>query len=197
MIPTISLYIFKDRINKRGEVKIHIRFTSNRKSSYKSTNLAIPINMWDEKKQKVKSTYKLSNAINMLLERKVSAIPEELMLMALKTKYISSNQAKKHAFNKANISFFNLVDEYLDGFLKEEKIGTYDKSKSIFSKFEEFLGGRSATFYDIDQKCITDYQFYLKSKFKNKVNTIYTNIKSIKRIFSIAIERGLITKPTT
>ena len=77
MIPTISLYVFKERRNKRGEVKIYLRFTSNRKSSYKSTNISVPYKMWDEKKQKVKSTFKLSNPTNMLLERKLSEVREE------------------------------------------------------------------------------------------------------------------------
>jgi len=44
--------------------------------------------MWDEKKQKVKSTFKLSNPTNMLLERKLSEVREELMHSALRNKHI-------------------------------------------------------------------------------------------------------------
>lgn len=65
MIPTISLYVFKNSKTKQGLVKLYIRFTSNRKSSYKSTNIVVPFNMCDQIKQKVKSSYKLSNAANM------------------------------------------------------------------------------------------------------------------------------------
>ncbi len=193
MLPTITFYAFKNRRNKRGEITIYFRFTSDRKSSYKSTNISVPYNLWDQSKQKVKSSYKLSNATNMLLERKMSEIREELMLLAVRTKHISSKQARNLSFSKTNLSFFEMVDKYLESFLKDDKIGTHDKYKSIFNKFEEFLGGRSATFYDIDAKCLTDFQSYLKSKFNNKVNTVHTNMKSIKRIFNLAIEKGIIT----
>jgi hypothetical protein len=90
MIPTISFYVFKNRQTKRGEVKVYLRFTNDRKSNYKSTNVSVPANMWDHNKQKVKSAYKLSNATNMLLERKISEVREELLHTALKNKHISS-----------------------------------------------------------------------------------------------------------
>lgn len=193
MIPTISFYVFKNRRNQRGEVKIYIRFTNDRKSNYKSTNVTVPFNMWDEKKQKVKSAYKLSNATNMLLERKISEVREELMHSALKNKHISSKQARNIAFSKSNLSFFKIADEYVAKFLKDEKFGSHDKYKSIYSKFEYFLGSRNATFYDIDTKCLNDFQYYLKTEYHNKVNTIHNNLKAVNRIFNIAIERGVIT----
>jgi site-specific recombinase XerD len=193
MIPTISFYVFKNRQNKRGDVKVYLRFTNDRKSNYKSTNVSVPANMWDHNKQKVKSAYKLSNATNMLLERKISEVREEIMHSALKNKHISSKQARNIAFSKSNLSFFKIADEYVAKFLKEEKFGSYDKYKSIYSKFGNFLGGRSATFYDIDIKSLNDFQYYLKTECKNKVNTIHNNLKAVNRIFNIAIERGIIT----
>ena len=193
MIPTISFYVFKNRRNQRGEVKIYIRFTNDRKSNYKSTNVTVPFNMWDEKKQKVKSAYKLSNATNLLLERRISEVREELMHSALKNKHISSSQAKNLVFSKTYLSFFKMVDKYLSDFLKDDKIGSHDKYKSIYLKFELFLGGRSATFYDIDANCLIDYQHYLKTTHNNMVNTIRGNMQAIRRIFNLAIEKSIIT----
>lgn len=193
MIPTVSLYVFKNRKTKRGLAKLYIRFTSNRKSSYKSTNVVVPFNMWDPIKQKVKSSYKLSNATNMLLERKISEAREELMHAAVRSKHISSHQAKSIVFNKVNLSFFGLVDEYLDNFNKQDKIGSYDKYKAIFGKFQTFLGNRSVSLHDIDSKCLLDFQYFLKTNCKNKVNTIHGNMRAIQRIFSIAVERNIIS----
>lgn len=193
MIPTISLFAFKNRRNKRGEVKIYIRFTQDRKSSYKCTNIALPSNMWDFAKGKVKSTYKLCNAVNMLLEKQLSEIRQDLMVTAMKTKHISSTQAKKLVFNKLNLSFFKLSEEVMDNFEKDGKIGMRDRIKTVFAKFEEFLGSKNATFYDIDEKVLLDFQNHLRTKYENKVNTIQGNMKIIRRIFSIAIERSIIT----
>lgn len=193
MIPTISLFAFRNRRNKRGEVKIYIRFTQDRKSSYKCTNIAVPHLMWDFNKGKVKSSYKLCNAINMLLEKQLSEIRQDLMVTAMKTKHISSTQAKKLVFNKLNLSFFNLAKEVMDNFEKDGKIGMRDRLKTVFAKFEGFLGTKNATFYDIDEKVLLDFQNHLRTKYENKINTIQSNMKSIRRIFSIAIERGIIT----
>jgi site-specific recombinase XerD len=63
----------------------------------------------------------------------------------------------------------------------------------VFAKFEEFLGSKNATFYDIDEKVLLDFQNHLRTKYENKVNTIQGNMKIIRRIFSIAIERSIIT----
>ena len=193
MLPTISLFVFKHRITKNGEVCIYIRFTNDRKSSYKSTGISVPKNMWDFSKNKVKSTYKLSTPINMLLEKKISEIRHDLLIKAMKVNTITSKQAKKLAFNNLNRSFFALALEYQNDFVKSGNIGMKDRVKTVLAKFERFLGGRTATFYDIDLQVITDFQNYLKNEYGNKVNTIQSNLKTIRRVFSIAIERGIIT----
>lgn len=193
MLPTISLYVFKSRVNKRGMANIYLRFTNDRKSSYISTKISVPYSYWDPLKQKVKPGYKLANVANMLLERKLSEIREQLMITSLKTKHISSQQAKRTIFGKTRLSFFALCDEYTENFKLDHKIGSADRVKSIFLKFEQFLGGRKATFYDIDEKVLLDYQHYLRDKLKNMVNTVHSNMKTIRRIFSIAINKGIIT----
>lgn len=192
MIPGIALFVFKNKVNKNGEVKIYIRFTNNRRCSYVCTNILIPIRFWDKKRQRVKPSLGQANAINMLLERKMSEMREQLMIKALGVRHITSKQAKSLGIKKGDLSFFALADSYVDQLKKSGKIGTADKVRSIFTKFEEYLGGRSATFYDIDENVLTDYQAYLRNTLNNSVNTIHTNLKTIRRIFSIAIEKNII-----
>lgn len=192
MIPGIALFVFKNKVNRNGEVKIYIRFTNNRRSSYICTNIQIPLKFWDNKRQRVKPSYGQANSINMLLERKMSEMREQLMIKAMSVRHITSKQAKSLGLKKGDLSFFTLADTYISQLSKSDKIGTADKVKSIFSKFEVYLGGRSATFYDIDESVLTDYQAYLRNKLNNSVNTIHTNLKAIRRVFSIAIEKNII-----
>ena len=194
MIPSVTLTVLKEKANKKGDVKVYIRFTSNRKSAYICTQITIPIASWDFKRQKIKSSFKQANLCNMLLERKVSEIREKLMIHALTSGHITANQAKKLALRKSNFSFFSLSDEYVDRLEKENKIGSADKVRAIFNKFENFLGGRSVTFYDIDEKVLLDYQAYLRDELENGVSTIHTNMKTIRRIFSMAVERNIISE---
>jgi site-specific recombinase XerD len=128
----------------------------------------------------------------MLLERKLSEIREQLMVKAMHTRHISHRQAKTLAVKKGDLSFFALSDNYIDQIVKSGQIGTADKTRSHFTKFEQYLGGRGASFYDIDEMVLVEYQAYLKNQLGNSVTTIYTNLKSIKRIFAIAVEKDII-----
>jgi len=114
MIPGIALFVFKDKVNKNGEVKIYIRFTSNRRSSYVCTNILIPVKFWDNKRQRVKSSFGQANAINMLLERKMSEMRGQLMIKAMGVRHITSKQAKSLGVKKGDLSFFALADSYVD-----------------------------------------------------------------------------------
>ena len=111
----------------------------------------------------------------------------------MNTKHISSRKAKETTLNKKEDSFFALVDQYLDELRMQGKIGTADKSKAIFNKFEKFLGSRKVSFYDIDQTLLFNYQQTLKDQYSNKTNTIHSNLKTIRRIFSLAVKRKIIS----
>jgi len=192
MIPTVNLYIFKSRVNARGEAKVLIRLTSMRRSSYINTHVSVPVKYWDCKKQRVKPGYALSGATNALLDKKLLDVRQKLLESALTNQVISPSTAKRVVSKKGCYSFFDLADEYVSDVRKSGKIGSADKIQSIFKKLETFLGSRTATFFDIDYRRIKDYEHYLIKDLGNKANTIVTNLKTIKRIFNIAIERGLI-----
>ena len=192
MIPGVSLFVFKNKVTKSGDVKIYIRFTNNRRCSYICTNISIPMKFWDQRHQRIRPTYKLANATNMLLERKLSEIREQLMVKAMHTRHISHKQAKTLAVKKGDLSFFALADDYIEQIVKSGQIGTADKTRSHFTKFEQYMGNRSASFYDIDELVLVEYQAYLKNKLGNSVTTIHTNMKSIRRIFTIALDKDII-----
>jgi integrase/recombinase XerD len=192
MIPGVSLFVFKSKVTKNGEVKIYIRFTKNRRCSYICTNISVPMKCWDFRHQRLRPSYKLANPTNMLLERKMSEIREQLMIKALHSKHITHRQAKSLAIKKSELSFFAIADAYVDQITKAGQVGSADKIRSIFTKFEHYLGNRNITLYEIDETVLIEYQAYLKNKLGNSVTTIHTNLKSIRRVFSIAVEKGII-----
>jgi len=192
MIPTLNYYVFSDRVNKLGEASIFLRFTMNRKSSYINTKIKVPVKFWDKQKQKVKPTYKLAAVTNHLLERKMLDTKEKLLNDALNKNVITSRKAKETIVSNKSTNFFELVDHYLNDLKLQGKIGTIDKAKSIFSKFEKFLGSKNISLHDIDEDTLNKYQNELREKYKNKINTIHSNLKTIRRIFSIAVRRKII-----
>jgi site-specific recombinase XerD len=128
----------------------------------------------------------------MLLERKLSELREQMMVKALHTRHITHKQAKSLAVKKGELSFFVLADTYIDQIVKSGQIGTADKTRSHFTKFEQYLGNRNISLYDIDENVLIEYQAYLKNELRNSVTTIHTNMKSIRRIFTIAVEKDII-----
>jgi integrase/recombinase XerD len=193
MIPTVSLYIFKSRVNSRGEGKVFIRFTFKRRSTYLNTNIVVPYKYWDPKRQRIKPGYTLAVATNALLDKKLLEIRQQLISNAMTSPVLTSAAAKKTVSREGGFSFFELCDEQLSDLRRAGKVGTADKIQSIYKKFEQFLGGRSATIFDLDQRLLKDYEHYMRNKLGNKQNTIQTNLKAIRRIFSIAVENNWIT----
>lgn len=192
MIPTLNYYVFTNRVNKRGEASVFLRFTMDRKSSYINTKIKVPFKFWDTQKQKVKPTYKLAAVTNHLLERKMLDTKEKLLNDALNKNVITSRRAKETIVSNKSTNFFELVDHYLNDLKLQGKIGTIDKAKSIFFKFEKYLGSRNISLHDIDEDTLNNYQNELREKYKNKVNTIHSNLKTIRRIFSIAVRKKII-----
>lgn len=105
------------------------------------------------------------------------------MVKAMHTRHISHKQAKTLAVKKGDLSFFALVNDYIEQIVKSGQIGTADKTRSHFTKFEQYLGRWNASFYDINELVIIKYQAYLKTILGNTVNTVHTNLKSISSIF--------------
>lgn len=108
MIPGISLFVFKNKVKKNGDAKIYIRFTNNRRCSYICTNITVPFKYWDVRHQRVKPSYRSANAINMLLERKLSELREQMMVKALHTRHITHKQAKSLAVKKGDVYEFRI-----------------------------------------------------------------------------------------
>jgi len=85
-----------------------------------------------------------------------------------------------------------LVNDYIEQNVKSRKIGTADKTRSNFTKFEQYLGRWNPSFYYISELVMIKYQAYLKTILGNTVNTVHTNLKSIRRIFTIPVDKDLI-----
>jgi integrase/recombinase XerD len=193
MIPTLNYYVFTNRVNKRGETSVFLRFTKDRKSSYVNTKIKVPVRYWDQMRQRLKPGYSLATITNVLLEKKMLEVKEKLLNEAMHKNFITSRKAKETIVSKQSHNFFVLVDQYMNDLNLQGKIGTIDKSKSIFVKFEKFLGSRNISLHDIDEDTLNRFQNELREKYKNKTNTIHSNLKTIRRIFSIAVRKKIIT----
>jgi integrase/recombinase XerD len=181
MIPSVSYYLFKNRVNGRGESSVFIRFTQARKSSYVNTNIKVPAKFWDPIKQRMKKGCNQANLINLLLDKKMLDTKEKLLNQALRVNFITSRKAKESITSSRSNNFFGLAEQYINELKLKGKVGTVDKVESIFNKFATFMGTKNVTLYDVDEDLLNRYQDELRKKHKNKPNTIHSNLKTIRR----------------
>ena len=79
--------------------------------------------------------------------------------------------------------------------MSNNKIGTYDKSKSIIKKLKDYLthiNEGQLFFQSITPEFLEKYEVYLRDKKNNKPNTIHKNLRFIRKLFNDAIRKGYV-----
>ncbi len=195
-MPTVSIVFRKDKLNKKKEAPINFRITKDRKSSYITSKLIIPERFWDYGKSKVRSGYPNSVRVNNYLISKQSELQGGVIEIETNYKSLESKQLKEQIYGKKPTPFFPFAIETNNKYLSKGGISTYDKSKSIITKLNDYLieKGLSTdlTLQDITVDFLSRYEEYLRNKLRNKTNTVHTNLKYFRKIFNDAYRMGLI-----
>ncbi|MBL7739290.1 MAG: site-specific integrase [Chitinophagaceae bacterium] len=189
---TVQIVHRKDKLNKKGEAPIHFRIIKNRKTSYIASGILLPIEQWDERKIRVKSTHRNSARLNSYLSNKFTEIQDIVLEQETLSKSLTSRNLRDKVFGKKPLDFFDFADKVVAKYKEEGKIGTYDKNIAIISKLRKFKPNSRLTFNDITPEFLLKYEQYLKTELKNKTNTINKDMKFIRKVFNDAIREDII-----
>ena len=189
---SISIVFRKDKINKKGEAPIHFRIIKDRKVSYIASTISIPEDSWDSAKNKIKPKHLNSARLNSMLTNKFAELQDNVYKYETNHKSTTTSQLKESIYGKKPLFFFAFAESAIEPFLKEGKIGTYDKNKAIIAKLKVFSDSTSLTFQDITPEFLTKYQRYLKDTLNNKTNTANNSLKFINQMFKVAYSQDLI-----
>lgn len=187
---SVTIVVRKDKLNTKGDAPIHFRIIKNRKASYIASGIMIPPHQWDEKKNKVKSTYRNSARLNSYLSNKFTEIQDTVLHHETQSKSLTSKSLKEKVFGKRPSDFFAFSDSIVEQYRKEGRIGTYDKNRSVISKLKEYRP--SLTFYDITPDFLMKYEQYLRIEHGNMTNTVHKDMKFIRKVFNDAIRADVI-----
>ena len=80
----------------------------------------------------------------------------------------------------------------MKGYLKNGKIGTYDKSRSIIQKLKDYLNDSQLFFQGMTPEFLEKYENYLRVKLHNKTNTVHKDLKYFRQLFNEAYRKGFI-----
>ena len=189
---SVAIVYRKDKLNKKGEAPIHFRIIKDRKTSYISSGIMVPVENWDAEKIKIKSKQQNSARLNMQLTTRFAELQGEVIDQETFSKSLTSRQLRNRVYGNKPTNFFAIAQDVLDTYESEGKVGTHDKCKSIISKLDAYNQNNNLFFQDIDVDFLTRYEKYLRITLKNKTNTVHKDLKFIRRIFNEAIKRDLI-----
>lgn len=135
---SVVIVFRKDKKSAKGKVPIHLRIIKHRKISYISTGISIEEKYWDDKNNRIKSSYPKSERHNNYILNKYNELDNQVLLEETTANSLSPRQLKEKIFGKRPKEFFEFAEKWIEGY---EKIGTYDRNKSILKKFKDYTGG--------------------------------------------------------
>ena len=189
---SVNIVFRKDKLNKKNEAPIHFRIIKNRKTSYITSGIMVHIDNWDFDKCKVKSKHTNSARTNSFLSTKFAELEAQVIEFETTNKSVSTIKLKEHIYGKSPKDFFQFADSIVEQYETQGKISTYDKNKSIIKKVKEFVKESAITFQDITPEFLMKYENHLRKEHSNKTNTIYKDLKFIRKIFNDAIRLNII-----
>lgn len=189
---TVTIVLRKSKPNRNREYPIYFRIIKNRKPVYIASEIRLPKELWDEKKLRVKSGHKNSGRLNAYLNNKLTELYDSILENEIQTKSISVKSLKENAFGKGNQLYYPFAEKILESYKLDGKIGTYHKNLAVLNKLKEYHKKENLTFQDISYSFLIDYELYLRSKLKNRINTVNKDMKFHRKVFNDAIRQDII-----
>jgi len=193
MAASVDIVYRKDKVNGRNEGPLHIRIIKNRKVKYLSTGCKLESKYWDNEKRKVKSSYPNSVRLNNYLNTLKVKYQDEVLKHETANPTISTKQLKNKITGSSETDFFLVARLLLDQYQADNKFGTYRKACSIVEKFKKFARKSKFSLEDITPTVLGNYEKFLKTELKNKINTINKDLRFIRRVFNEAYRMDLIS----
>jgi integrase len=182
----------KDKLNAKSEAPIHFRIIKNRKVSYVTSGIMMPESQWDFNKNKVKTTHKNSSRLNSFLSSKYTELQDQVLEFETINKGLSTKELKDKINGKAPADFFVVVQDLLQVYLADKKIGTYDKDRAIINKIKAFHKAKNLYFQEITPQFLTKLERFLQTEYSNSIDTIGNTMKVIRKVVNYAISLDLI-----
>lgn len=195
----ILFWIHKSKLNKKGEAPLYLRLTYNNVRKNLSSGYSIHPDRWDAQKGAIKGSKKDAVLMNTYISHTKEKLLE-LFNNMLKEQDINLELLVDKFFGRDidNRSLLELVNYHNKDF--ESRIGTdytystFEKYDILYRKLLNFIPYKYARkdirLKDLNNKFLTDFDFYLKVHDKNEHNTATKYIKNLKKIINLGIREG-------
>lgn len=192
MTTSIQIVLRKDKINKKGEAALYMRFIKNRRSTNIYTGIRIADKYWDERRKMVKSSHPNSERLNNNLKKLEIEYRDRVLNAEGNDLSISIKDIKGSITGRNSPDFFEIGQGIVDYYLATNRIGSHAKAMSILKKVSVYAKTTKLFLHEMDYQFIKKYDRYLKEVLKNKINTAHKDMRFIRQIFHVAVKEGLI-----
>ncbi len=183
---TVSIVYRKDKLNKKNLAPIHFRIIKNRKINYISSGIMLPLDCWDESKNKIKPKFKNSARLNSFIANKFAELQDEVFEHETISKSLTTRQLKEKIYGKKPSDFFSFADEVVNNYRAEGKISTHITHSSTIKTLKDYVKHQSLAFQDITPEFLAKYERYLSKTLELKTNTIHKHLKFLRKLFNDA-----------
>ncbi|KAB8156125.1 tyrosine-type recombinase/integrase [Kordia sp. TARA_039_SRF] len=157
-----------------------------------NTGLYVKREEFDAVKQRVNKKCAFYKDYNLILEDLLSKVTNIQVAYRLSNHIFTLEELVEDLENPmARTNFVAFYKNELENQKQLLKHSTYKQQKATLSKLEKYMP--VVFFHEIDENWLKKFVGYLKSKLKNKENTINGTLKNIKKYVHIANSRGIQT----
>lgn len=190
---TVRIFAKLDYKSKDGTVPLYLRLTQNRKV-HPPLNLGLRIDpaYWIQDTATVRPSHPLAQKLNLLLSRTLTRAQEILLDHALRERVLTYDNFVKEFSGLSPYDFYLVVDEYLSMNKGIFSFEYREKVRHVTNKLREFAP--ALELHQVDYDFIKRYTQHLATTRNNSKNTIHSNLRIIRRVFSEAVRRDLIKK---
>lgn len=187
---------FRDKYeNRKGESPLFIVICVKGIKVRLATGVSVKRDQWDPIKQLITGKGKNIEDLNLILSDCLAKVNNILVKYRLQNKILSAEQMRfEYAHYSASIDF----NEFMQLEINRRKVNgeiegsTLRQHEVCLNKLKEFRP--KLTFSEIDEDFVHQFKSWLKTKKKNDINTISSNLKNFKTYINRAIKKKIINE---
>ncbi|WP_326985696.1 tyrosine-type recombinase/integrase [Chryseobacterium sp. MP_3.2] len=181
---TRNRFSLRSYVDKSGESLIYLDVSDQSERIRRNTEIYIPKNCWDQRKQRIKNTPK-AEQLNLVLENIEARITTIKTSYMLQERFLSA-KALIEEFQSAtpDFDFISFYRHHMN--LQDYKKQTIKNHKSVLKKLEDF--SKEIPFHKLTLEFLQKYRKFYKY---NAEITYNSDLKCIKKYLNIAAKNGI------
>lgn len=199
----ILFYLRSNQINKDGTAAIMCRIAVDGEYARLSTKLSVDPAIWNSKASKAEGRGAKINELNGRIDDMRVVIKEHYYDILQRHGYVTAEMVR-NAYMGITAKEESLIPLYKEHLEETKKLvglskahPTYQKYERMYRRVVEFMKKKynitDIPLREIKQTFITDLEFFLRTEYKYKQNTIYKCMKFFRQVINKAIRSGMIT----